>query len=157
MLLKTSHVFSREFCTIFQNQATKFGQVIEQEKHFSSNIKLKMRLEDYFQTCFCLLKNFTKDKSQCLKLQVPRPEILLKRNFSTGIFLWVSHNFSKNHFYRILPRVFHKDLGGGGTTTPPFRVVTWYRKWGEQLATSWVSSPYSLMSIWSKIMLCWLH
>ena len=46
--------------------------------------------------------NFTKDKSQWLKLQVSRPENLLKKDSSTGIFLWVPHNFSKNVIYSTL-------------------------------------------------------
>ena len=44
MFLKTSLVFSCEFCAIFQNQAAKFGQLIEREKYFSSKVVLKMRL-----------------------------------------------------------------------------------------------------------------
>ena len=44
MFLKTSQVFSCEFCAIFQNQATKFGQLIEREKCFSLKVVLKMRL-----------------------------------------------------------------------------------------------------------------
>ena len=43
VFLKTSLVFSCEFCAIFQNQATKFGQLIEHEKYFSSKVMLKMR------------------------------------------------------------------------------------------------------------------
>ena len=60
VFLKTSLVFSSEFCAIFQNQATKFGQFVECEKYFSSKIMLKMRLADYFQTSFFLLKKFYK-------------------------------------------------------------------------------------------------
>ena len=33
---KKSQVFSCEFCAILQNQVTKFGQLIEREKHFFS-------------------------------------------------------------------------------------------------------------------------
>ena len=44
-VLKTL-VFSCEFLAIFQNQATKFGQLIEYEKYFSSEIMLKMTLGD---------------------------------------------------------------------------------------------------------------
>ena len=33
---KKSQVFSCEFCSILQNQVTKFGQLIEREKHFFS-------------------------------------------------------------------------------------------------------------------------
>ena len=36
VLLKTALVFFCEFCAIFQNQATKFGQLIKREKYFSS-------------------------------------------------------------------------------------------------------------------------
>ena len=46
VFLKTSLVFSCEFCAIFQNQATKFGQLIEREKYFSSKIMLKIMSGD---------------------------------------------------------------------------------------------------------------
>ena len=45
VFLKTL-VFSCEFCAIFQNQATKFGQLIEREKYFSSKIMLKIMSGD---------------------------------------------------------------------------------------------------------------
>ena len=44
VFLKTLLVSSCESRAIFQNQATKFGQLIEREKYFSSKIMLKMRL-----------------------------------------------------------------------------------------------------------------
>ena len=48
---------------------------------------------------FCLFKkNFTKDKSKWLKLQVSRPETPSKRDCITGIFLWISHDFFKPLF-----------------------------------------------------------
>ena len=44
---------------------------------------------------FCLFKkNFTKDKSKWLKLQVSRPETPSKRDSITGIFLWFHTIFS---------------------------------------------------------------
>ena len=55
-------------------------------------------------------KNFAKitGKHLCwshlaIKLQVSRPEISSKRDFSTGTFLWISQNFSKNVIYRTTP------------------------------------------------------
>ena len=37
------------------------------------------------------------------KLQVSKPETLLKRDSIKGIFLWILHNFSKNLIYRTPP------------------------------------------------------
>ena len=91
MCLETSLVFSCDFCAIFQNQATKFGQLIKRDKYFSPKIMLKMGSG-----------NFTKDISKWLKLQVSSPETGVKRDSSTGIFLWISHIFSKNLIYRTL-------------------------------------------------------
>ena len=88
MFLKTSLVLCCKFCVIFQNQATKFGQLVEREKYLSSKIKLKMSSGDKFRTSF-----FTKDKSKWLKLQASKPENRSKRDSSTGIFLWIWYIF----------------------------------------------------------------
>ena len=84
MFLKTSLVFFCELCAIFQNQATKSGQLIEREKYFSSKSMLKMSLGGLLSA---LVKDFTKHKSKWLMLKASRPETQLKRDSSTGIFL----------------------------------------------------------------------
>ena len=111
---KTSLIFSCEFCAILQNQVTKFGKLIECEKYFSSKIMQKIRSGDQFQTTFCLLRNFAKNKSKWLKLQVSRPEIRLKRDSSTGIFHFFQKPYLQNTFGRLLlliplfqPRFYH--------------------------------------------------
>ena len=58
VFLKTSLVFSCEFCDIFPNQAGKLGQLIEWEKYFSSKIMLKIYLQNTCGWLFLLIPLF---------------------------------------------------------------------------------------------------
>ena len=95
VFLKTV-VFSCEFCAIFQNQATKFGQLIECEKYFSSKIKLKMRSRDQFQTSFCLTKKLYKRLKQMVKVAGMK---LIKKRLILHIFF--PKTLFTEHFWMI--------------------------------------------------------
>ena len=96
MLLKTSQVFSCEFCAIFQNQATKFGQLWMSMRNIFLQDHVENEARRLVPDLFLRFKIFfTKHKSQRLKLQVSRPETPLKRDSNKGTFLWI---FSKTLF-----------------------------------------------------------
>ena len=55
---KKSQVFSCEFCAILQNQVTKFGQLIEREKHFFSKIMVKEAENIFLHPSIKISENF---------------------------------------------------------------------------------------------------
>ena len=94
VFLKTSLVFSCEFCDIFPNQAGKLGQLIEWEKYFSSKIMLKIYLQNTCGWLFLLIPLF-------------QPRL---------ITLWWSHLFRL--FLHVFPFII--DIVGKGIPGPLF-------------------------------------
>ena len=84
MFLKTSLVFSCKFCASFQNQAAKFGQLIEREKCFSSKVMLKMRLGGLVSDFFL---HFKKTSQKKMVKVAGLKASLLERDSSTCIFM----------------------------------------------------------------------